>query len=94
MAGALTVLERGDGMPVNVGQTGEMTILDFAALVLELAGSRSKLVHDPAMPDDPRRREPDLTRLRALGWTPKVALREGLGKTIAWLRARPAAVAR
>jgi dTDP-glucose 4,6-dehydratase len=87
VAGILAVLDRGDGDPVNVGQTGELSILDFAALVLRLTGSRSPIVHDAAMPDDPRRREPDLTRLRALGWTPKVPLEEGLQKTIVWLRA-------
>jgi dTDP-glucose 4,6-dehydratase len=91
VAGLLAVLERGDGDPVNVGQTGELPILDVAALVLRVTGSRSPLVHDPAMPDDPRRREPDLTRLRALGWTPRVTLQEGLAKTLAWLRASRAA---
>jgi nucleoside-diphosphate-sugar epimerase len=91
VGGVLTVLERGDGDPVNVGQTGEISMLDFAALVLELTGSRSEVVHEAAMPDDPRRREPDLTRLKALGWSPKVPLREGLQKTIAWLRSPHAA---
>jgi dTDP-glucose 4,6-dehydratase len=86
VAGMLTVLAKGDGDPVNVGQSGELSILDFAALVLRLTGSRSPTVHDAAMADDPRRRDPDLTRLRALGWTPKVSLKDGLEKTIAWLR--------
>jgi nucleoside-diphosphate-sugar epimerase len=95
VAGVLAVLDRGDGDPVNVGQTGEISVLDFARLVLDLTGSRSSIVHEPALPDDPRRREPDLARLKALGWTPGVPLREGLEKTIAWLRStRTAGAAR
>ena len=86
VAGVLTVLERGDGDPVNVGQTGEISMLDFAALVLELTGSRSEVVHEPAMPDDPRRREPDLTRAKALGYAPRVFIEEGLDRTVPWFR--------
>jgi dTDP-glucose 4,6-dehydratase len=86
VAGILAVLDKADGDPVNVGRAGELSILDFAALVLRLTGSRSTLAHDEAMPDDPRRRDPDLTRLKALGWMPRVSLEEGLQRTIAWLR--------
>ena len=89
VAGVLAVLEKGDGSPVNVGQVGEISVLELAALVLEVTGSRAKVVHQAALEDDPRRREPDLTRLRALGWTPKVRLREGLERTLAWLRGPP-----
>jgi dTDP-glucose 4,6-dehydratase len=86
--GILSVLEGGDGAPVNVGAPGEITILDFARLILELAGSDSPIEHDDAMQDDPQRREPDIARARALGWQPEVPLREGLAKTIAWFRQR------
>jgi dTDP-glucose 4,6-dehydratase len=87
VAGILAVLDRGDGEPYNVGRAGEISILDLAALVQRATGSRSPILHDAAMPDDPRRRDPDLTRLKALGWSPQVSLEEGLRSTVAWLRA-------
>jgi dTDP-glucose 4,6-dehydratase len=86
VAGILLVLERAGADPVNVGTEGERTILDLARLIVRLTGSRSELVHAAAMEDDPRRREPDLTRARALGYAPKVALEQGLGLTIPWFR--------
>ena len=94
VAGILTVLEKGDEWPYNVGATGELSILDFARLMKELTGSRSEIVHREAMVDDPQRREPDLTRVRGLGWVPKVLLREGLRRTIDWYRARRSVPAR
>lgn len=90
--GILTVLEKAGPEPVNVGRPGEMRILDFATLLLELAGSDADLVHVDALEDDPKRREPDVTRLRALGWAPEVDVREGLRRTIQWFRERAARV--
>ena len=87
VAGLLAVLEHGDGDPVNVGAPGERTILEFAHLVAELAGHPGAVRHEPANVDDPRRREPELVRLRALGWAPEVGLRDGLDRTVAWFRA-------
>ena len=84
--GIMTVLDKGDGTPVNVGAPGEMSILDFAKLILELTGSDSEIVHDPAMVDDPQRREPLIDKAKALGWQPEVPLRDGLTRTIAWFR--------
>ena len=73
--------------PVNLGNPAEFTILELAQLVLELTGSRSKLVYEPLPTDDPTRRQPDITLARThLGWQPTVPLREGLGKTIEWFR--------
>jgi dTDP-glucose 4,6-dehydratase len=86
VAGILLVLERGGADPVNVGTPGERTILQLAETILRLTGSRSEIEHVPAMEDDPRRREPDLTRARALGYAPKIALEEGLERTIPWFR--------
>ena len=84
--GILTVLEKGDGTPVNVGAPGEITILEFAKLILELAGSDSEIVFGDEMKDDPKRREPDIAKANGLGWSPRVSLREGLAQTIAWFR--------
>jgi len=73
--------------PVNLGNQGEFTILELANLVIELTGSKSKIVHRPLPQDDPTRRQPDITLARKmLGWEPKVPLREGLQKTIDWFR--------
>jgi UDP-glucuronate decarboxylase len=69
--------------PVNLGNPDEFTIRELAELVLELTGSRSKIVHRPLPQDDPRQRKPDISEAeRLLGWRPTTALKEGLIKTI------------
>jgi len=71
--------------PVNIGNPTEFTIRELAELVIELTGSRSKLVRAPLPSDDPRQRKPDITKASSvLDWRPKVALREGLIRTIAY----------
>lgn len=73
--------------PVNLGNPEEFTIRELAELTLELTGSKSKLVYEPLPPDDPSRRQPDISLARQrLGWEPRVKLREGLTKTIEWFR--------
>jgi UDP-glucuronate decarboxylase len=74
--------------PVNLGNPGELTMIELAETVRELTGSRSELVHQPLPQDDPRQRQPDIAEAkRCLGWEPKVALREGLPPTIAYFEA-------
>lgn len=69
--------------PVNLGNPYECSIGELARLILELTNSKSRLVYLSAASDDPRRRQPDITQARqALGWTPVVALSEGLTQTI------------
>ncbi|MCX7071000.1 MAG: SDR family oxidoreductase [Gammaproteobacteria bacterium] len=69
--------------PINLGNPGEFTIRELAELVIELTGSKSTLEHLPLPPDDPKQRRPDITRARnTLGWEPKIALREGLQRSI------------
>jgi UDP-glucuronate decarboxylase len=71
--------------PVNLGNPSEFTIRQLAEQVIELTGSRSQLVYRPLPPDDPTQRQPDIALAREkLGWTPTVALRDGLRKTIAY----------
>jgi UDP-glucuronate decarboxylase len=71
--------------PINIGNPGEFTIRQLAELVVELTGSRSKLIYRPLPADDPKQRQPNIDKARELlGWEPKVALREGLLKTIAY----------
>jgi UDP-glucuronate decarboxylase len=73
--------------PVNLGNPGEFTILELAELVIDQTGSKSKIEHRPLPPDDPTRRQPDITLARKhLGWEPMVPLQEGLQKTIDWFR--------
>jgi len=88
VSGILAVLEKGDGTPVNVGSPGEITILEFARMIVELAGSKSEILFADEMQDDPKRREPDITKARALGWQPEIPLSEGLQRTIEWFRQR------
>jgi dTDP-glucose 4,6-dehydratase len=84
--------------PTNIGNSGEFTIRELAELVLEITGSASELTFLPLPEDDPKTRKPDITKAReALGWDPKVKLREGLEKTIPYFAAlveRQGAVAR
>ncbi len=71
--------------PVNIGNPGEFTMLELAQLVLELTNSKSKLVFLPLPQDDPMQRKPVIDLAKSeLGWEPKVPLREGLVKTIAY----------
>jgi UDP-glucuronate decarboxylase len=71
--------------PVNIGNPGEFTILQLAELIVELTGSKSKLVRRPLPADDPTRRCPNIALAKQkLDWEPSIPLREGLGKTIEW----------
>jgi dTDP-glucose 4,6-dehydratase len=80
--------------PVNVGNPHEITILEFAKTIQALTGSTSRIVHAPLPEDDPKVRQPDITRARSiLGWEPKVALEEGLALTLDYFKKRTAAPA-
>jgi UDP-glucuronate decarboxylase len=71
--------------PVNLGNPVELSMHKLATLVIDLTGSTSELVYQPLPQDDPRQRQPDIGLARAqLGWEPKVELREGLQRTIAY----------
>jgi dTDP-glucose 4,6-dehydratase len=73
--------------PVNLGNPDEYSIQDFARVILQATGSRSRIVYQTLPTDDPRVRKPDISRARAvLGWNPKVELKEGIGKTIPYFQ--------
>jgi UDP-glucuronate decarboxylase len=73
--------------PINLGNPGEFTIAELAAMVLEQTGSDSTIEYHPLPQDDPVRRQPDITRAKAtLGWEPTIPLAEGLARTIDYFR--------
>jgi len=74
--------------PVNLGNPGEFTMKELADLVLELTGSASKIEFLPLPQDDPRQRQPDISRAKKiLGWEPTIALKDGLARTIQYFEA-------
>jgi dTDP-glucose 4,6-dehydratase len=76
-------------LPVNIGNPREMTMIEFAEAVLAATRSRSRLAYRPLPQDDPRQRRPDIARARRLlKWEPRVALEEGLRRTVAYFRDR------
>jgi UDP-glucuronate decarboxylase len=89
IAAMIRTMDTGDDFtgPVNVGNPTEFTIRALAEQILELTGSKSKLVFKPLPSDDPRQRKPDIALAkRVLNWSPKVGLRDGLVRTIAYFR--------
>jgi dTDP-glucose 4,6-dehydratase len=73
--------------PVNIGNPHELTIRQLAEKVIALTGSRSRIVSRPLPVDDPKIRQPDITRARTLlGWEPRVGLDEGLPLTLEYFR--------
>lgn len=72
--------------PVNIGNPGEFTMLELASEIIDITGSTSKIIHLPLPKDDPTQRQPDikLANKKLNGWEPKVPLKEGLTKTIAY----------
>ena len=87
--GIARLLASDEPMPVNIGNPEEIPVIQLAREIIELTGSKSRIVFTPRMQDDPSRRRPDITRARTiLGWEPKVGRRDGLPKTVEYFRAR------
>ena len=87
--GILRLMESGINDPVNLGNPKEMTINEIAQEIVTMTGSRSQLIHQSLPIDDPKVRQPDITRAREiLGWTPHVSLQEGLSQTIKYVKQR------
>ncbi|MDQ2923940.1 MAG: SDR family oxidoreductase [Candidatus Dormibacteraeota bacterium] len=85
--GVLAVLERGNEMPVNLGNPHEVTVLQLAETIIRLADSKSKIVHRELPVDDPKQRRPDITHAKKLlGWEPEVPLEDGLRRTLEYFR--------
>ena len=87
--GIYRLMQSGRHEPVNIGNPAELTVLQFAREIIAATGSRSQIIYRPLPEDDPRQRRPDITQARTLlGWEPRVALGEGLVKTIEFLRGK------
>jgi UDP-glucuronate decarboxylase len=85
--GMIRMMATGDDFvgPVNIGNPGEFTMLELAQKVIELTGSKSKLIYEPLPEDDPMQRKPNIELAKKkLNWEPKINLEEGLSKTIAY----------
>jgi dTDP-glucose 4,6-dehydratase len=88
VSGLVALWKKGDGMPVNLGNDREITLLELADLIRRIAGSGGKVRSVRPLPqNDPRQRRPDLSRTRSLlGWTAATSLEDGLRRTVEWFR--------
>jgi dTDP-glucose 4,6-dehydratase len=87
--GIIRLMLSGENDPVNIGNPRETTIEDIAKTIIEMTGARSKIIYKSLPTDDPKVRQPDITRARTLlGWEPKVQLEDGLVKTIEYFRTK------
>ena len=85
--GVWRLMQTSTNDPVNIGNPHEMTLLELAKRIIRLTGSRSEIVFRPLPEDDPKVRQPDISRARAvLGWEPRVDTDEGLKRTFEWFR--------
>jgi UDP-glucuronate decarboxylase len=88
--GLVRLMQSGDEVtgPINIGNPVEFSMLQLAQEVLALIGSKSRIAHRPLPQDDPKQRQPDISKAQALlGWKPATPLKEGLQKTIAYFEA-------
>ena len=85
--GVRRLMDANYNRPVNIGNPRELTILEFAKLILALTESRSQIEYRPLPEDDPKTRQPDISRAKSLlQWEPKIPVEEGVQATIAWYR--------
>jgi dTDP-glucose 4,6-dehydratase len=88
--GIYRLLQSDVGDPVNIGNPAELSVLEFARTIKQLTGTKSEIVFRPLPVDDPKVRQPDITKARTLlGWEPRVRLEEGLQRTIEYFRSVP-----
>jgi dTDP-glucose 4,6-dehydratase len=93
--GILRLMESDTHDPVNIGNPHEVTIEQIARTIISLVGSTSRIVYRALPQDDPKQRQPDISRAQTLlGWQPQVELEEGLAKTVGYFKSKLAAEAR
>ena len=87
--GIYRLLMSDESDPVNIGNPSEMTILQFAQVINQITGNPGGIRYEPLPVDDPKQRQPDITRARTiLGWEPAISLEQGMEATIAWFDER------
>ncbi|WP_330252131.1 SDR family oxidoreductase [Nocardia sp. NBC_00565] len=92
--GIVAMIDSPEPGPVNLGNPNERTVAELAELVLAVTGAHSPIEFHPLPTDDPTRRRPDITKARrTLGWSPRVDIEDGVGRTVEWFRSRPEEVA-
>ncbi len=85
--GIIKLMHSNENDPINIGNPQEMTIEQIARLIVQMTGSTSRIIYKPLPTDDPKVRQPDITRARTLlNWEPQVPLEQGLGRTIEYFR--------
>jgi dTDP-glucose 4,6-dehydratase len=85
--GIYRLLQSQEKEPVNIGNPAELSVLDFARTIQKITGTKSEIVYRPLPVDDPKVRQPDITKARTrLGWEPRVPLEEGLARTVEYFR--------
>jgi len=85
--GIVRLLYSDETTPINLGNPEEISILDFAKEIIEITGSRSRIIFLPLPPNDPKVRRPDITKAKKiLGWEPKISRREGLRRTLQYFQ--------
>jgi dTDP-glucose 4,6-dehydratase len=92
--GLVALSQSDERYPVNLGNPREMTILEFADCIQKVAGSNAEIDFKPLPEDDPKRRQPDITKAKKiLGWEPEVELEDGIRQTLEYFRGRVATTA-
>ena len=87
--GIYRLLLSAESMPVNIGNPAEITILEFAEEIIKLTGAKTHIIHKELPQDDPKIRQPDITRAKEiLGWEPKIDRSEGLKRTLEYFKAK------
>lgn len=90
----LASVKEAKGEVVNIGKDEEMRIIDLAMLVKKLTNSKSEISFGPLPPGDPKRRCPDISRVKKiLNWAPRTSLEEGLNKTVQWFKEKSQSIA-
>jgi len=85
--GIYRLLQSQEKEPVNIGNPAELSVLEFARTIQTITGTKSEIVYRPLPVDDPKVRQPDITKARTrLGWEPRVLLEEGLARTVEYFR--------
>ena len=87
--GIKRLLNSDEAEPVNIGNPEEISILDFAKEIVRLTGSKSRIIFNPLPQNDPKVRQPDITKAkRILGWEPRVSREEGLRRTLQYFKGK------